>query len=449
MRDLGASVTDWLSQLRSSYGFLPAVMATVTVLIAIAALSAPPGWGAALAEAVGLPPAPGVDAMRDLMSLIASATIGTGAVAFSVIVAASVTAAGQYGPRLLTNFLADRATQVTLGVFVSSFVYALIVYAAIRDETPGYGIAGIVAMVFALASVAALIYFLHHAPSALRINQAVSKIGRSLLKNAGTRFPGTCGHAVCPEDLDAAAARYQARGPSFPLFAAEAGIVSIIDGEKLSLIAERADALVVLRTRPGDFLVPGQPIADVHAMAVPEGDCLNELRSAFAVAKLRTPSQDIEFLADELTEIAMRALSSGINDPYTAIACMQWLGAALAEIARTPDPIPYRRSEEGGFRVYVEPLGFASYLEGTMGRIRQVSATNVRAAEGHLAALAHAAVGAVDNERAMGALEAEARALLAQARIALDGPDLKAVEACGARFDTVVSESPPALDKFR
>ncbi|MBV7255930.1 DUF2254 domain-containing protein [Pacificimonas sp. WHA3] len=457
MVDHGAKIIDWLSQLKSSYGFVPALMTVGTIVVAIAALSAPAAWGAAIASFLGLPPAPDAEAMRDLMSLIAGATIGTGAVAFSVIVAASINAAGQYGPRLLTNFLADRATQITLGVFVSSFVYAILVYAAIREDAGGdvsiYGLAGMIGMTYALGSVAALIFFLHHAPSALRINQAISKIGESLLRNVSTRFPANCAFAVNEMDMAAARRTYDARADAVPLRANQAGLVSIIDGGKLCEAAARVGALVTLRIRPGVFQVPGQVIADIHfgdgKGAQLSDEALGELRSAFAIAKLRTPSQDNEFLADELTEIALRALSPGINDPFTAIACMEWLAAALGEVARTDDPVPYRRHEDGDFRLYAEPIDFAAYLQGTLSRIRQVSAANVRAAEGHMRSLALAAVGAAENKEAMRLIRDEARALVAQAELALAGPDLAAVHDAAERFEAALASTPPALDKLR
>ncbi|MGB3723110.1 MAG: DUF2254 domain-containing protein [Pacificimonas sp.] len=448
MSGYGPRIIDWLSQLRSSYGFLPGCMAVGALLVAIGVLALPAEWGPVVADAIGLPSAPDAEAMRALMSLIAASTIGTGAVAFSVIVAASVTAAGQYGPRLLTNFLADRATQVTLGVFVSSFVYAIFIYAVIREGERNFGLAGMVGMVFAFASVAALIFFLHHAPAQLRINQAISNIGESLLKNVSTRFPANCGYPVRDVDVDTARKAYEDRKSGFPLKAQTAGLVSIIDGNALARSAAKAGVLVTLRIRPGQFQTPGQAIADIHGGGLDDA-CLDELRSAFAVAKLRTPSQDNEFLADELTEIAMRALSPGINDPYTAIACMEWLGAALSRMAEAEDPLPYRRAEGGGFRVYAEPYGFADYLQGTFGRIRQVSATNVRAAEGHFHALALAAVGTEESDVAMTALRAEARALLEQAEIALSGPDLMAVRHAAETFDAALALTPPALDKFR
>ncbi len=298
------------------------------------------------------------------------------------------------------------------------------------------------------ASIAALIFFLHHAPAALRINHVISRIGESLFRNVPSRFPGNCGHAVRDSDIDAAKTTYRNRGRAVPLLAGTAGLVSIIDGEQLAKTAQKADVLIELHIRPGQFQVPGQVVAAIYG-GDPGDTCRAEFGKAFAIAKLRTPSQDNEFLADELTEIAMRALSPGINDPYTAIACMEWLGAALSRMAETDDPLPFRRAEHGDFRLYAEPYGFAEYLQGTLGRIRQVSAVNVRAAEGHLQALASAAVGAQGNEAAMAALRSEAAALVDQAEIALAGPDLEAVRRAADLLRQALESCPPALDKFR
>ena len=441
-----ARVIAWLARLRASYGFIPAMMSIGAAVLAIGLLLTPPSWGATVAEALYLPRAPDADAMRELLSLIANAIIGTGAVAFSVLIAATVNAAGQYGPRILTNFLADRMIQVTLGAFVATFVYAVIVFAAVRTEADDYELAGLVAVALAFVSIAALVFFLHHAPAGLRINQVIANIGKSLIHNIDDRFPGNCGHAVTGERLVAARRAYEERGEGVPLTAKRAGTVSIIDGDELSRAAARAGIVLTIRTRPGAFVVKGQVLADVHGPP-PNAAWRAELRDAFATAELRTPRQDSDFFADELVEIALRALSPGINDPVTAVACMEWLSAALGRIAADAPPSPHRGRKGGEFRLYAPVRPFSDYLTATMGRIRQASATNVVAAEGHFRALAAIAVPAPDREDMLSEVRREAKALLDQAGAALTGPDLMAVRQSAERFDAALAERPVALDK--
>ncbi|MGB7404082.1 MAG: DUF2254 family protein, partial [Pacificimonas sp.] len=206
-----AKVTQWLSNLRASYGFVPAVMSVGAAFLALLLLKLPSSWGPDLSQFLGLPPIPDITHMRSLLVLIASTTIGTGAVAFSVVCAASISAATSYGPRLLTNFLSDRGTQACLGFFVASFVYCIIVYASLREGDDGYGLAGLGAMAWAFSSVGALIYYLHHAPASLRINQTMADIGRTLIDNIPSRFAANCGYAVPDGKREAARQKYETR----------------------------------------------------------------------------------------------------------------------------------------------------------------------------------------------------------------------------------------------
>ncbi|MBZ6377201.1 hypothetical protein B5C34_06110 [Pacificimonas flava] len=442
MERYAARLTDWAGQLRSSYGFIPALMCVAAALLALLLLLPPDSWGTAVAGALGLPDAPDADALRELLAMMAGATISTGAVAFSIIVAASVTASSQYGPRLLTNFLADRATQTTLGVFVATFVYAIIVHAAIREERV-HGLAGLGAMLLALLSVGALVYFLHHAPAALRINQAVANIGETLLRNIATRFPANCGYPAAPP------ARPETlwTGTSTPLLAGASGRLSIVDGARLAAIGGRCDVHVRLRVRPGEFVPEGRALADIYGPSPADAE-RQQMRDQFALAKVRTPSQDNDFLADELVEIALRALSPGINDPVTAAECLDWLGAALGRLAGNEAPHPWRGTKSGDFRVYAEPEGFAEYLAKTFGRIRANASSSVFASEAYLKALATVGVEGGSNARAMSLVREEADHLLFDARLHLMGADLAQVEKARRSFDLAIGAVPAALDKF-
>lgn len=445
MQRFGARLIDLAGQLRSSYGFLPMLMSLLAALLAVLALLPPESWGEAVAAFLHLPPAPDAEALRDLLTLVASATISTGAVAFSVIVAASVTASSQYGPRLLTNFLADRATQATLGVFVATFVYCVIVYAAIRDDRV-HSFAGLGAMAFAFLAVAALVFFLHHAPAALRINQAVSNIGATLLRNVETRFPGNCGLPVL--DTVAAANAYAARdAPTVPLTSVGAGFLSIIDGLDLAELAAKAGVIVDVHVQVGEFITTGQHLADLHGPA-PEEHVRDHMREQFALAKVRTPPQDNRFLADELVEIALRALSPGINDPVTAAACLHWLGAALGRMAAADPPSPYRGGNDHQFRVYIPVIGFETTLHETFGRIRRVAASSLLAAEAYLRSLAVIAVEGGLNQEAMKAVRSTAEAFMEETERELVGADLNAVRRAAEHFREASGNLPAKLDKF-
>ncbi|MGB7404374.1 MAG: DUF2254 family protein, partial [Pacificimonas sp.] len=218
--------------------------------------------------------------------------------------------------------------------------------------------------------------------------------------------------------------------------------------EKLSNIARDMDVLVTLRIRPGQFQIEHQVIAEIHGDADLDEQRRDEIGDCIVSAGLRTPTQDNDFLADELVEIALRALSPGINDPITAVIAMEWLGAAFSLMASTDEPCSYRGTEDGDFRLYVPDRPIGVYLEQTFGRIRQFAAKNVRAAEGQLRSLALAAVASTDNEDAMALLNVEAKRLVDQAMLSLKGPDLQSLQAVAEQFDRALAARPIAMDEF-
>lgn len=368
---------------------------------------------------------------RTVLTVIAGSMIGVASTVFSITIAAVAYASGNYGPRLLTNFMQDRGNQLSLATFIAAFVYALAVLRVVRGEDerpadvtdalatdlPGFTpqLSLLVATALAFAAVAVLVYFLHHIPDSIRINTVLKGIGRQLIADIEHRFPD--------EDGDA-----ERRAPlgGQPVCASRTGYVKFIDFEALDEIARRRQAVVELKLRTGDFVHVGVQLLEI---GVPEADgkLEEELRECFKLGGTRTRLQDIEFLIDELVEIALRALSPGINDPFTAITAIHWLGGATAELGRRhlvcgPDQELYDRDR-------VRPLfdGFEHFLRRGFGGMCAAAATNPLAALAYIDTLGAVARAAERKERRE-LLFGQARQLRDQARTVLAGPALAAVE---------------------
>ena len=412
------------ARLNANYWFYPALFSVLAAVLAFAMIWLDrSGWAEALNREGWIIPARPQGA-TNMLNVMAGSMIGVASTVFSITLVAVTYASGTYGPRLLTNFMEDRGNQLSLATFIASFVYALIVLRSVRaeDETASAGAAVdalpgfvpqlslLVAYAMMALCVAVLVYFLNHVPSSIRINTVLKEIAERLLRMIRETYP------VEDSIVDA-----RPQIPGEPLRATGTGYVQLIDFETLARIAGEHECTLSLKVRTGDFVHRDLSLAEVSGR-LPE-ECDDELRDCFTLGSSRTPEQDPQFLIDELVEIGLRALSPGINDPFTAITALHWLGAATAEIGRR-DLRKMVDRDDGPDECPVIPLpdDFAHYINRGFGSIRSAVATSPIAAEVMLEALANAAEPVRDARRRQ-LLHEEGRRLGEQALIALAGPD--------------------------
>jgi uncharacterized membrane protein len=439
----------WLA-VKSSYWFIPTLMTLFALLLGLLTIHLDRIWGPAWLA--GWFEAARAEGARAQLTVIASAMIAISSTVFAITIAAVAYASGNYGPRLLTNFMNDRGNQVSLGIFVATFVYNLMVLRVVRnpedaaatDESAREAVTAFVPQLSMLVSgvsvilaVGFLVYFLHHIPASIRINTVLGSIGRRLVLDIEKRFP-RADRSIEP----------RARSRGTPVTAADIGYIEIIDFRALDRIAEREGLSLALRVRTGDFVHPHLPMIDVCGGSVAES-VEKRVRECFALGESRTPAQDLEFLIDELVEIGLRALSPGINDPFTAITCIHWIAAAMAKLAdRDLSDGPEQESYDPA-RVQPLPDDFEHFVGRSFGGLRASAAANPTAGKVFIDALCGVAKGAKSRERQQVLLE-EGRLFLAQAETALEGPALdglrvrvKGLEAELARLDQGDTRAPP------
>ncbi len=420
----------WLN-INASYWFFPALFSLVAIALSIGTVYLDRNGAAEwLRQFDWLHPSR-PEGARQTLSIIAASMVGVAATVFSITIAAVAYASGNYGPRLLTNFMEDKGNQLSLATFIGTFVYALMVVRTVRSESenpasaidavatdlPGFTpqLSLLVAMVLALVAVAVLVYFLHHIPASIRINIVLEGIGRRLLRQIRHRFPD----------------EHEEREPHQTVegeivTAAATGYIKIIDLASLDNIAKDKGVRIALRVRTGDFINPCLPLIEVEGGEV--DDALRQhIRKCFDTGAMRTAVQDPEFLIDELVEICQRALSPGINDPFTAITTLHWMGSAMAELGHRdlqqgPEQSTYDRD-----RVQPPDDDYAHFLRRGFGAMRSAVATHPLAANQFVHSLYAAATGCTGRDR-FELLREEAETLLQQARIHLHGPALFELE---------------------
>ena len=426
----------WMNLL-GSYWFIPTILTILAFLLALGTTWIDRNGGSQWLSYLPWYEPSRPEGARAQLTVIASAMIAISSTVFAITIAAVAYASGNYGPRLLTNFMNDRGNQVSLGVFIATFVYNLMILRVVRN--PGDGAAGpaeaaafvpqvsvLVSALSMLVGVAVLVFFLHHIPAGIRINTVLGGIGRRLIHGIEKRFPEEA-NALEPEPA----------GPGEAVKAASIGYIEIIDFAELDSIARKEDAVISLQVRTGDFVHPHLPMAEIAGVRL-HRKLQERIRSCFSLGDSRTPTQDLEFLIDELVEIAVRALSPGINDPFTAITSLHWMGAALAKLA---DRNLVRGPEQDNYdpgRVRPVADDFEHFVRRSFGGVRASAAANPTAGEVFLDALRGVALGATSPHRRAVLLE-EGRRLVRQAETILEGPALEGVRERLGRFQADVA----------
>lgn len=281
---------------------------------------------------------------RTLLGAVASSTIGVAGTVFSITIAALSLAAGQMGPRLLRNFTKDRGNQVTLGTFLGTFSYALMVLRSVRTHSEGEFVPHVslsVGLLLAFVCVGTLVFFVNHMAGRINVDTVIELVSKDVsdtLDRLATSEPGP----VAPLDETW-------RGAT-PVTDPRRGYLQQLDDEGLATWAAERGTTIRLLARPGDYVFPGAPIALVKPMV--EGvDAA--IKDATALGPERVSSADLEYAMRQLVEVAVRALSPGINDPHTAMSVLERLGAALCEVA--PRHLPSGVSIRDGRVVLVVP----------------------------------------------------------------------------------------------
>jgi len=360
--------------LRTSLWFVPAIEVAAAIVLFAGTLIADranyrgdfaiPGWvisGSA-------------DAAREILTAVAAAIITVVGVVFSIILVTLTLASTQFGPRMLRNFIRDRGTQVTLGTFVATFVYSVLVLAAIGTGSHGDFVPHIsvtVTLGLMVADLGVLIYFIHHTAVSIQLPQVIASIAADLAEAIAEQGSGNAEPHV-KNGPTAAELVARAEREGGVLLAPDSGYVQFIKHQNLVRLAAAADAVINLEHRPGHFVVRGQRFATVWPpQAAPR--VRQALGGAHIVGPHRTLTQDVSFGIDQLVEIGLRALSAAVNDTFTALTCIDWLGENLCQIVTGWHPARVHRDSQGFIRVIAPEPAFDRLVQRSFEKIRQSS----------------------------------------------------------------------------
>lgn len=421
-------------KLRTSYWAVPSVMVVAALGLAAGMIQLDRAIGEDLIDRLSWIYAGGPDGARAVLSTIAGSMITVAGVTFSITIVALTLASQQFGPRLLRNFLRDRGNQIVLGTFVSTFVYCLMVLRTVRggeDSEVVPNLSVTTGVLLALFSLGVLIYFIHHVSTSIQASQIIANVTEDLEHAIDELFPERVGEgeraaAARPAPADADAGT--------PVVSRRAGYIQAIDGAHLMKAAVEHDATVRIEARPGTFVREGSTLLRVAGGRAAD-DRDDAFRTAFVLGAERTGTQDLSFFVEQLVELAVRALSPGVNDPGTAQMCLDRLEQTLCRLASRVWPSPLRFDDGGALRVIAEPVAFEQVVHAAFDEIGRHGRHNV-AVTCHLLrviASVSSCAGRADDRRMLARLAAST---VARAREAItEDTDRRRVEACGRAID--------------
>ncbi|HSC87841.1 MAG TPA: DUF2254 domain-containing protein [Polyangiaceae bacterium] len=387
--------------LQGSLWFLPALMLCASVAAAVGLVELQSMVDVDLSQRWPRLFGAGAEGARGMLSAIATSMATVAGVVFSITVVALSLAASQYSPRVLRNFMSDRATQAVLGAFVSIFTYCLVVLRTVRgpDEgafVPSLAVLGGMAMAF--VGVFLLIFFVHHVASTIQVSSILERIAGETLSAITRLFPDTLGAPAVEPALEPAVDSRAHAEEIAVVVAPSTGYLVSVDGEALLGCAERRSIVVELVPAVGDFIVAALPLVRVKPAARLDDATRNALRACFVIDRQRTVAQDVPFGFQQIVDIGMKALSPGVNDPTTAVACIDHLGALLVAMADRRVPAA-SRATGGVLRVVARGPDFDSMLSLAFDAIGEHAADHVEVHERLVATIGRIAGATVDGAR--------------------------------------------------
>jgi uncharacterized membrane protein len=322
------------------------------------------------------------DSERQVLIAIAAAVITVVGVVFSITILALTLASQQFGPRMMRNFVRDVGNQVTLGVFVGTFVYAVLALGSISSLSPTFVpyLSTSVAETLLLVDLGILIYFIHHIAKSIQLPEVIAGIAKDMTESIDAEFPQRANEPLDPrlhqhegKTVPELLQLIEERGAQVP--SQVSGYIQYVGYSQLISIATRTDSVIRLEHRPGHFLAEGRPLAMVFPRgAAPE--VARALSQAHVTGPHRTLVQDPVFAIDQLAEIGIRALSAAVNDTFTALTCIDWLAAGLSRVSgRVLDEGVYR-DHSGRVRLIEFDPSYARMVNRAFDKIRQSASAN-------------------------------------------------------------------------
>ena len=364
-------------QLRSTYWFIPISMAIAAAILALVLISIDDAT--ATRRVPGFPQI-GPSGAHALLSTITGASITVAAVVFSITMVILSTVSNQFGPRLIPNFMKHNTTQVILGGFIGTFIYCLLVLSQVEDNGTAIHVPQIAlafGLLLGMLNFVLLIYFFHSVSKFIQAERLIDEVASEIVSVFSRVFPSSIEDKWADNSEDdkfIPPDGFQENAAT--VIASSGGYIETVDVNRIIGIAAEYGLVVHLLHRPGAFVFVDHALARVIPPEAVTDDISDIIRGSFLIYGQRTSMQDPEFAVDQMVEICIRALSPSINDSFTAINCIDRLGAGLSFLASRRIPSHLYRDDKAQLRVIAQPYTYANIINTAFSKVRQAAKTN-------------------------------------------------------------------------
>jgi uncharacterized membrane protein len=368
------------TNLRSSFWFMPSLLVLASIALAVVLIEADSAtshrWLARWPRLFGAGP----EGARQILSTLAGSMMSVMGITFSMTLVALALASSQYTSRILRSFMRSRVTQVTLGIFAGIFAYCLVVLHTIRGGSGEVGfvpsLALFFAFVLALAGIGVLIFFIHHIASSIQASSIIASIAQETMASITRLFPEELGHGPDKDEDPDEVLRSLDDKTWYAVPAEVNGYIQNVDTDALLGLARNRKTIVRMERGIGDFVVRNTPLASLALEQPPDRETIAALNASYSIGSHRTVEQDPAFGVRQIVDMALKALSPGVNDTSTAIMSVDYLTAILAQLASRKFPASHRY-EDGELRAITIAPTFEDLLAESYDQIRRNAGGNV------------------------------------------------------------------------
>lgn len=366
--------------LRSSFWFVPLLMVTGSIVLAATLIEVESAenarWLTQWPRLFGA----GAEGARQMLATLAGSMMSVMGITFSMTLLALVLASTQYTSRILRNFMRSRVTQGTLGVFAGIFVYCLIVLRTIRGGETDFvpSLAVFFAFILSLAGVVVLIYFIHHIALSIQASSIIASVAQETITSIDRLFPENPGCGAeedeCTDQDRVLRSLDERTWYSVP--ANVSGYIQSVDYGALLHLARGGKTMLKMEHGVGSFFVQDTALVSLALTFPPDQKMISALNGAYSIGRHRTIEDDPAFGIRRIVDMALKALSPGVNDTSTAVMSVDYLTSILARLACQPFPLSHRYEEET-LRVIAIVTTFEGLLAEAFDQIRGSAAGNV------------------------------------------------------------------------
>lgn len=373
-----SKILNLLETLRNSYWFVPTLMLIGGLILSLQMLDIENDVKKVLGDY--LPWVVMIDSkgMADVISVIAGSIITVTGVVFSITMVTLTLASSQFGPRLLRNFLRDRISQVTFGTFLATFVYNVMILSTLTQDSIPQG-ASLFAIFLVLINMFVLIFFIHHTATSIQVSSIINSVAKEydevfedLYKSNQIKIKQHITNQELMHKLKHINTNYK------EIIALNEGYIRLIDYNETLEILNKNDIFLRIDVLAGDYVYAGQTLGVITPAGHIDDFTTTKISKCFLIGEQRTPMQDLRYLISQLIEIALRALSPGINDPLTAIECIQKFGSFLSKALKDDVSSTKRFDSQGKVRIIGEGLNYELLLNECFNPIRIYGSSHVK-----------------------------------------------------------------------